>query len=749
MKLSLSIHRFLLLALAVASLCASAAPSRAAVSGRLRSLAARARKRHGWEALRRYVRSAGSEESRGLAYFALGYREYLAGSNDLAAQDLEKSVNAGSSLSSFAEYYEALANQQLRRNGEAIQILTRFVNRYPRSVYRPHALNLLASLLIQQGHPDRALAVLNSFPGTMRDAGFLLLFAKAYEGLQRNLDAAQIYQQIYYGFPGAPEAHTAETALTKLRSLLGARFPQVSDGLKAGRVNKLFEHGLYDRALSGYDDLLLNAPHSPLQDGWRLGRSKCLLELKRYPEAIDSLSKPIQHNPEADAARLALLVRANELAGDQPSMLKALDEIYKKYPHSSSYGDALAYAGSYFARQGFWQTAAQYYEPLVRDFPANSFAKEASWRVAWYDVLAGKTDAAQAALRDFLRRYPDSVHTPAALYWLGRIEDQQGNVAEAREIDSFLRRRFANTYYGLKVHHPLRKNHSGGARHSSGVAEASLAAGPAALGMLPFPRPPAAIGPCEDPQPPDSLAPATTLIALSLPDLAAQYMQNLIARAGHSASPEVLLALARLRSSQKDPASALFTAQSLAPHYTEYPFDGLPKEVWTLLYPRAYWKLVRRYARANRLDPYLVMGLIRQESAFNPRALSSARARGLMQIEPDTATHGVRGRRRRRRVLHNLYEPAYNIRVSCRYLRQLLRSFNGNLPATLAAYNAGDSRVRQWIENSKIQSPDQFLETIPFTDTRGYVERILRDRSIYRSLLSGTARFESCSRRRG
>ncbi|HEX5482327.1 MAG TPA: transglycosylase SLT domain-containing protein [Terriglobia bacterium] len=749
MKSSPFIQRLLLLALLAASLCAFAVPSRGAASRRLRLLAARARTWHGWDALRHYARSTGSEESRGLAYFTLGYREYLAGQNGPAAEDLKRAVDAECSLSNFAEYYEALANQQLRRNDEAIQILTHFVNRYPRNVYRPHALNLLAGLLIQQGHPKRALAVLNSFPGTMRDAGFLLLFAKAYQGLQRNLDAAQIYQQIYYGFPGAPEAHDAETALAKLRSLLGARFPQVSEGLKAGRVSKLFEHGLYDHALSGYDDLLLNAPHSPLQDAWLLGRAKCFLELKRYPEAVGSLSKPVHHNPEADAARLALLVRANELAGDQSSMLKALDEIYKKYPHSVSYGDALAYAGSYFARQGFWQTAAQYYEPLVRDFPANFFGKEASWRVAWYGVLAGKTDAAEAALRDFLRRYPDSPHTSAALYWLARIEDQQGNGSEARETDDFLARRFANTYYGLKAHRLLPKKHSGTAKHGSRIAKASLAAGPAALGMLLFPRPPAAIGPCEDPQPPDSLAPATTLIALSFPDLAAQYLQNLIARAGHSPNPEVVLALARLRSSQKDPASALFAAQSLVPRYTEYPFDGLPKEVWNLLYPRTYWRLVRRYARADRLDPYLVMGLIRQESAFNPRALSSANARGLMQIEPGTATRGVRGRRRRRRVLRNLYEPAYNIRVSCRYLRQLLRSFKGNLPETLAAYNAGDSRVRQWIENSKIQDPDQFLETIPFTDTRGYVERILRDRSIYRSLLSGTAKFRSCSRRQG
>lgn len=746
MKSPSLIHRFWLLTLLVSTVCAFAALSRARVSPRLRTLAARTKTRRGWNALRRYARSAGSDESRGLAYFTLGYREYLAGVNDAAAKDLALAVETGCSLSSFAEYYEALAGQQLRQNDKTIQILTHFVNRYPQSVYRPHALNLLASLLVQQGHPERALAVLNSFPGTTSNASFLLLFAKAYEGLQRELDAAQTYQQIYYSFPGAPEAHDAETALTRLRPRLGSRFPQVSDVVKSGRADKLFQHGLYAHALSSYDNLLLNEPHSSLRDSWELSRAQCLIELKHYSDGIEALNQPLRHNPKDDATRLALLVRANELGGDQPSMLKALDEIYKKYPHSASYGDALAYAGSYFARQGFWQTAAQYYGPLVRDFPQNSFGREASWRVAWYDVLAGKTDEAQTALLNFIRRYPDSAQVPAALYWLARLERQEGRPAEAREIDSFLTRRFSNTYYGLKAR---RLSANRALEEDSPLDAASSGASLAGLGILLPARPPASIGPCDDAKPDKALTSSDTLIALSLPDLAGEYLQNVIALAGSSGNPQTSFALARLRFSQKDVASALFAAQAVAPHYTEYPFDGLPKEVWNLLYPRMYWPLVRRYARANRLDPYLVMGLIRQESAFNPRATSSARARGLMQMEPDTATRHVRGRRRRRRVIRDLYNPAYNIRVSCRYLRDLLRSFNGNVAETLAAYNAGDSKVRQWAANSKIQDPDLFLETIPFTDTRGYVERILRDRLIYRSLLSGTAKFESCSRRKG
>ncbi|MGH9355939.1 MAG: lytic transglycosylase domain-containing protein, partial [Terriglobia bacterium] len=178
--------------------------------------------------------------------------------------------------------------------------------------------------------------------------------------------------------------------------------------------------------------------------------------------------------------------------------------------------------------------------------------------------------------------------------------------------------------------------------------------------------------------------------------------------------------------------------------YENYGFDGLPKKVWELLYPRSYWPIVRRCARANHLDPYVVMGLIRQESAFNPRATSSAGARGLMQMMPQTVERGIRGRHRSRRAVGSLYSPAYNIRVSCRYLRDLLRMFGGNTAQALAAYNAGDARVKQWVANGNLQDPNMFPESVPFVETRAYVESILRDAAIYRALFTGTARFSAC-----
>lgn len=718
----------------------SAAP--AYVNPQLRTLAQRAESQRGWNALRRYARSVRSEESRGLAFLALGYHEYNARLYEPAAEDLSESVATGCSLAGFAAYYEALARQQLHQNNEAIQALQDFSTKYPESALRLRAVNLLATLLIQGGHPDEALRALDAEPETQGKPSSLLLQAKAYEEEQNDSEAARAYQAIYYGFPTAFEAEDAESALRRLHIRLGKNFQEASDETKTERVKKLFSRGEFQRALSEYDSLLLDESRSPLAPEWQLGRARCLLLLKRYSEAVESLEKHTHHeNPALDAERMALRVEVYGRAADEPSMLKALDELYKRYPQSPFYGDALFFAGGYFARQGFWQTAARYYEPLVQSFPGIPYAAEAAWRVAWYNILAGNTQKAQAALLFSLKNYPDSSRVPAALYWLARLESQGGSANQGREIDHLVVERFSTNYYGWEARRALAT--------PSEIPSHFAADQPALPAILadsditlqsPSPLP---LTPCGPTQPDPLLEPSATLTAIGLDDAAEGYLEDLLLR--YPANPHISLALARIRSKEGDTAAALFAARRAVPDYENYSFNELPQEIWGLLYPQSYWHLVRRYARANRLDPYLVMAVIRQESAFNPHATSAARARGLMQMEPGNVTRRVRGWRRRRRIARELYNPSYNLRVSCQYLSSLFRAFNDRPAEALAAYNAGDFRVRQWLDNSKLQDPSFFLETIPFTDTRAYVELILRDAEIYRKILTGTAHFSHCN----
>jgi soluble lytic murein transglycosylase-like protein len=247
---------------------------------------------------------------------------------------------------------------------------------------------------------------------------------------------------------------------------------------------------------------------------------------------------------------------------------------------------------------------------------------------------------------------------------------------------------------------------------------------------------------CAHINPSNAARPALILQALDLPTLEQEFLKAAVA--GENPPAELRLLLAGTYSAQGNVAGALFAALRTTPGYAQMEFSDLPEEVWDLLYPQAYSKLIATQARLNHLDPYLVMGLIRQESAFSPHALSVANARGLMQVLPETAAH-TRRSSRTRVAGRRLYDPNYNVRVGCAYLAGLLKDFDGKPEFAVAAYNAGDFRVKDWVKKYTFRDQAVFLESIPIPATRTYVELVLRDAEIYRQLLSGTPHFAQCS----
>jgi soluble lytic murein transglycosylase len=159
-----------------------------------------------------------------------------------------------------------------------------------------------------------------------------------------------------------------------------------------------------------------------------------------------------------------------------------------------------------------------------------------------------------------------------------------------------------------------------------------------------------------------------------------------------------------------------------------------------LVYPFPYRDGVMRHARANNVDPYLMAGLIRQESMFNTQARSPAGALGLMQVMPRTGTTIARrlGIARFRPV--RLTDPDINLRIGARYLADQIRSHNGRLVDAIAAYNAGPSRVTAWKRFPEYREPELFTERIPFQETRDYVKIVQQNARIYRELYGEPAR---------
>jgi soluble lytic murein transglycosylase len=207
--------------------------------------------------------------------------------------------------------------------------------------------------------------------------------------------------------------------------------------------------------------------------------------------------------------------------------------------------------------------------------------------------------------------------------------------------------------------------------------------------------------------------------------------------------PHVLaMELASLSSSHTGPDQAMRYIKRYASGYLYYPIESAPLGFWKLAFPLPYRIDLERYSKKNELDPFLMAALIRQESEFNPKAVSRANARGLTQILPSTGRELSRRLKLKPYSTARLFQPMTNLELGTFYLKTIADSLGGRWEAALAGYNAGLTRARAWLSWGDFREPAEFIETVPFSETRNYIQTVLRNAEVYRRLYGGDLRAE-------
>jgi soluble lytic murein transglycosylase len=213
-----------------------------------------------------------------------------------------------------------------------------------------------------------------------------------------------------------------------------------------------------------------------------------------------------------------------------------------------------------------------------------------------------------------------------------------------------------------------------------------------------------------------------------------------LATASAGNSPRVNLAIARVYRSQEDNVRALNALKKSFPDYSQMKPEEMTREEWDVFYPLSNWDIIVQESRARGLDPYQVAGLIRQETVFMTRAHSGAKAYGLMQLLVPTGITTARKYGIERSVTEEtLYEPRLNIQLGTAYLRDQIDKF-GRIEYVAAAYNAGPNRAVQW-RTSLPAEIDEWAEAVPFKETRGYVQGVVRNRLQYQRLYDANGKF--------
>ena len=649
------------------------------------------------------------------AALALGYYDFSKTRQVQAQGWLERSLeNAPPAwpLREYALYWRAQAARAFGNQADALAELEAFRREFPASVLTDQALQALAEAALAAGEPQRAAAALDAYEKTELKPALLLLRAQAREQAERSKPAASDYLALSYHFPLSDEARVAGEKIPALESTLGEKFPGVPTELQMARAEAFYEARKWREARSEYERLLPKVSGTEhLRAILRI--AQCRVELGGAPSVLASLAVP---DPGLDAERLYSVSQSLRSERQEEEMLSVAEQLAAHYPQSHWTGEGLFAAGNYFWVNLERDKAAPFYRRVWEQFPAGKNAVAAHWRLAWIAYL-GRRPEATALLEEHVRKFPASSYTPDALYWLGRAAERDGNSPHARSFYLKARERFPQTYFGRWAAERLR---------ALGAAPADSAD---LLALIPPPPP---LPHFDEPIPP--AAEERWRRAQALRTIAFDASAELELRAAYAATgvPRLLWEAAQAALDARRYSVSVVLLRQAIPQLDARRIEEMPLAVWRAVFPLPFELDIKRAAVRQKLDPMLVAALIRQESAFQTDAVSRAGAVGLMQVLPKTGRK-LAPRLKLRYANARLFDPEYNLRLGTLYLAGLIDTM-GSAEAALAAFNAGEERAAAWQADRSFEEPAEFVESIPFTETREYVQIVMRNAQLYRLL---------------
>lgn len=627
-------------------------------------------------------------------------------------------------LSDYVTYYLGASEQLTGDFDGALSVLAAYREHPVSSSPLAGKINLLhARVLLDKRDPAlaaQALRILQleykSLP--QPDGDFALGLAS--EAAGEKPQAVLNYERVYYSWPNTDLAAQSWTAMERLRDAMGPDFPLPSPAQQLERCEKWLAAKQYRKARAEFA-ALADTLTGPERYSARVGMGIADYQAGETAIAFHYLNGLRVADAEADAKRLYYVVETARRLVDDNAMFDAIHDLDARYPQSAWRMKALIAAGNRFLAVNDKLHYTLYYKTVSDAFPSDPSTATPHWRLAW-DAYTDTRPERIALLREQIQRYPADGHVSTALYFLGRVAEGEGRPAEARAYYDALTSHFPHYFYTT-----LAKD-----RKQPDTPDDAVAGWLAAVSW-PKHRDLSATEPNTATQ--QRLDRTRLLTEAGLPDLAESEARFGV-RTGNEQAQLLALDLAR---TQPSTFQALHLMKGLTSDYLSVPTAEASARFWQMLFPLPWKDDVFRDAKTHDLDPYDVAALIRQESEFNPNARSHANAYGLMQLMP--ATGRMLGKQQGILVTRPamLFSPALNIELGTRYLRAQLDTWSGDWYRTLAAYNAGPSRVRQWTSGANFREPLEFVENIPFDETREYVQAVLRNADMYKELYSGKA----------
>jgi soluble lytic murein transglycosylase len=652
------------------------------------------------------------------AALALGYDDYQKNKAQQALAWLAKAKH-DTILQEYVLFWRAQSERALKRNGEALADLKALQRDYPSAAIKEQVLDAFAASAVETGRAGDAIEAFAGYSPTSAKPALLLDRAHLYQAAGQTVRAAKDYQTIFYKHPLSDEAKVAGSALASLQKSLRSEFPYGTAEQQEQRAQAFFDAHKWRDARAEFDKLngMLKDPANLAKQRAQLRVAQCRVQLKGSMSLLSSLNTT---DPEVDAERLFALSQFQRSAKNDSAMFATIDQLTQKYPQSKWAEEGYMQAGNYYWVLLDRPKAASYYQKVLDVFPSGKNDYNAEWRIAWVAYLTRQPDADEK-IKAFLLRYPVSADASDALYWLGRLSERGGNPAHARSFYAKAVARFPLTYFGMAAADRLAQLGPGEENPAEFLDNI-----PAATPLRPFDEAiPASAS--------ERWTKAQALRSIAFDSSAELELKNAFFATG---SPRFMVEAAQAAFDQGHFGTGMAYARLAAPSFDSRRFNEVPLQAWKALYPLPYEVQLRRESQKNGIDPMIVAGLIRQESTFQADVVSYANAYGLMQLLPKTAKLMAR-QRRVKYAKNKLFDANYNIELGTYYFKGLV-DLTGTPEYALAAYNAGEDRIALWKSERNYEEIPELVESIPFSQTREYVQIVLRNAAVYRMIYPAT-----------
>ncbi|MGA1839974.1 MAG: tetratricopeptide repeat protein [bacterium] len=655
--------------------------------------------------------------------FHNGWNYYKQKEWDKAEDWFEKALEEYPYLKDYSTFYISICLENKGKYREAVSLINKIIEKWPESALIQRAYLKQADIYFGVKEYDKAIEAYEKSLGAFPEEDAYIRFQIGLANLEIGKweSALENFKALLINEPDSEFSKSAQQQMETLRKEkgIGPLLFSREEMLQKGEI--LFNKKQYEEAIKAYLEVVDSKSDPPERCDALYNLARCYKRIGKRDLAIDRLKEVIKFSNKSECASRSRLLLARYLWNEHRNKeaYKQLEFLRKNNPKWGKNDEVVYIMGRMAEGEGRLIDSIKYYNEVLNSKQKSSISETVIWRIGWVYYIGGFYKEAISHFEKYLPGIKNSTFQHRLLYWKARAEEKKGDKQSAiKTYKSILKEPYWSFYSGLTEiwlgyqDDPNREDNN----NSNNIFKDEAI----------FP----------DLNEKEKVI-VTRLLELWLNGLKEECTNEITHKvySKERYSPELLFYLSSIAHMNGAHELGIRIGIRCFNRTDQSDEVSFHKAEDLLLYPLGFLSIVEEKAKQYSIDPILVLSVIRQESLFDPDALSRSSAYGLMQIIPSTGNViakelGID----LSSDLNILFDPDTNLTFGCFFLKRLLDKFEQNIVYALASYNAGPEAVLSWQNRFGYLEIDEFIENIPYSETRDYVKRILKNYWIYRRI---------------